>query len=308
MFKRLHNEQLNQYSQLWECSNDAHLFQSYEWLKNVVVDDQELQLWGFFEASDLIAAFPLVKIKSRLFTLYSQPYLTPYLGYFTAGDNGMENKIQQGFNSTLQSIKKDNLFCALPPWQEFTFNHNKVKIKSHLTHTIDLKEDESIIFSNFKSDKKRNVKNALKEGLTVSFDRNPDILKLLIQKTYDRQEKENSWLNTGIKLAQNFKNAFQVTVFKDTIPLSTLFIAYANNRAYYMYGGYDESHNNYNAGPFAMYHAILKSKSLGLDVFDFEGSEIEPIQKYFQRFGPKEERYKSVEFSSLKFNLYRKIS
>lgn len=305
MFKELNINQIQYYTQLWANAENAHLFQDYNWLQTVITEGQELKLFGLFKESKLIAAFPMLKIKSRIFKIYSLPFLTPYLGFFYEEKTVDKNEIKTAFDKTLISIRKDNMFYSVPPWQNIDIN--KAHYQTRLTHTIDLSSDIEVIFNNFKSDKKRNIKNAIREGLNVSFEHNPKTLKNLIEKTYNRQDKSVAWIHSGMKLVTNYKNSFQVTVLDNNTPLSSLFIAYDKNRAYYMFGGYDDSFKNYNAGPYAMYEAIKTAKSLGLKIFDFEGSEIEPIKKYFQRFGPIEEFYQSIEMSSLKYKIYRKL-
>jgi hypothetical protein len=49
--------------------------------------------------------------------------------------------------------------------------------------------------------------------------------------------------------------------------------------------GYDDGNKHHGAGALALWHAIQHAKSLNLKRFDFEGSMIKPIEKYFRGFG-----------------------
>ena len=51
--------------------------------------------------------------------------------------------------------------------------------------------------------------------------------------------------------------------------------------------GYDNTKVHNGVGPLAMWVAILKAKEMGLQVFDFEGSIVPPIERYFRGFGGK---------------------
>jgi lipid II:glycine glycyltransferase (peptidoglycan interpeptide bridge formation enzyme) len=300
-----------EYEKLWSTSHNATLFSDPKWLSIVVHPDQRCRFYGIFEDDKLVACFPLVQIKSRLLVIYSLPYLTPYLGYFTNDQYSGENirVISDVYFDFIAKLKADNLTMAFAPnTDRSTFpTKNKFSVQQRHTYTIDLKEPIDTIFKHFKTDKKRNIKAAIKEGLTVSFDKNPEILATLINKTYNRQSQEASWINQAVTLLNNYENCFQVTVSVDNKPASGLFIAYANKRSYYLFGGYDDSLNNFNAGPFAMWNAIQKSKELGMEIFDFEGSEIPAIENYFQRFGSEKSFYNLIEYKSLKQKLVKII-
>ncbi|MFT6244122.1 MAG: lipid II:glycine glycyltransferase (peptidoglycan interpeptide bridge formation enzyme) [Salibacteraceae bacterium] len=307
----LDEHSISDYEKLWSTSHNATLFTDYKWLSIVVHPDQHCRYYGIYEDNNLVAAFPLVQIKSRLLVIYSLPYLTPYMGCFT-NDNYMGanlSAISDVYFAFIAKLKADNFTMAFAPNNDDTIFpiKNKYSINQRHTYTIDLKDQIEVILKNFKTDKKRNIKAAVKEGLTVSFDKNPETMGMLIKKTYSRQSQEASWINQAVALLNNYENCFQVTVSVDDKPASCLFIAYANKRSYYLFGGYDDSLNNFNAGPFAMWNAIQKSKELGMEIFDFEGSEIPAIEKYFQRFGSKKCLFDSIEYKSMKQKLVKII-
>jgi lipid II:glycine glycyltransferase (peptidoglycan interpeptide bridge formation enzyme) len=264
-------------------------------------------LYGIYQENTLVAAFPLVQLESRIFKNYSLPFLTPYSGCFSVQDEMLEKDSFQIYIDFIKKMKKDEFYVAFPPSMNKYLSEAKINLEQHLTHIIDLNKEEGELFSNLKTDKRRNINAAVKEGLKVSFEKDTKILSSLITKTYKRQGKENHWISSGLTIAESFEHGFQVTVFDKDIPLSSLYVAYDKERAYYLFGGYDDALNNYNAGPFAMWSAIKKAKSLGLKIFDFEGSEIEPIKKYFQRFGPKEQYYFSFHQTSILQKIYKKI-
>ena len=70
----------------------------------------------------------------------------------------------------------------------------------------------------------------------------------------------------------------------DGQPLAGVYIIHDVHTAYYLIGGYS-TFGHHGAGSLAMWHAILKAKSMGLEVFDFEGSILPPIERYFRGFG-----------------------
>ena len=52
----------------------------------------------------------------------------------------------------------------------------------------------------------------------------------------------------------------------------------------YLLGGYDKALSS-NAGPALLWFAIQEAKGKGLSIFDFEGSMIPTVERFFRRFG-----------------------
>ena len=69
------------------------------------------------------------------------------------------------------------------------------------------------------------------------------------------------------------------------------------NTVYYLAGGGDSNLRNSGAMSLLMWHAI-KKVSLTSKIFDFEGSMIEPIERFFRSFGAQQVSYsgKQSEF------------
>ena len=73
---------------------------------------------------------------------------------------------------------------------------------------------------------------------------------------------------------------------QDGEPLGAVWIAWDEKRAYYLLGGYDQSGKSNNAVALAMWRAIqFTANDLKLPEFDFEGSMIPAIERFFRKFG-----------------------
>jgi GNAT acetyltransferase-like protein len=69
-------------------------------------------------------------------------------------------------------------------------------------------------------------------------------------------------------------------------PLGAVWIAWDDKRAYYLLGGYDSSAKSNNALALAMWRAIeFAATGLKLPEFDFEGSMIPSVERFFRKFG-----------------------
>jgi hypothetical protein len=59
----------------------------------------------------------------------------------------------------------------------------------------------------------------------------------------------------------------------------------AGQKCYYVFGGTRRGGSNNSLGPAALFNAILLARKNGIKTFDFEGSMIPEIEKYFRQFG-----------------------
>ena len=72
----------------------------------------------------------------------------------------------------------------------------------------------------------------------------------------------------------------------DNEPLGAVWIVWDERRAYYLIGGYDHSEKSNKAVSLAMWRAIqFTANDLHLPEFDFEGSMIPAVERFFRKFG-----------------------
>jgi hypothetical protein len=63
--------------------------------------------------------------------------------------------------------------------------------------------------------------------------------------------------------------------------------------AYYLLGGVDPAHRSSAAGSLLIWESIMRARA-ATDVFDFEGSMIEPVERFFRTFGARQTPYLRV--------------
>ena len=292
--------------QIWSNMDNSSVFSDINYLKLVKDPAQQVLYFALYQSNKIIGGITLVKIQSKFFNHYSFPNLTPHQT-FICSENLSNEEYSKVFNLLLIELiklKADSVF--LSSLNSFKICNVKIQESKHITYQIDLSKDLDEIFSNFRSDKKRSIKKEKKDNITVSYEKNTDLLKTMIQKTYDRQSKNPNWISSLEQVSINYKNSFQISTFIDKKCASSLFFVFDKNTVYYLSGGFDESLNNYNAGPIAMWYGIKKAKELNKTIFDFEGSDIENIQNYFASFGAEKKHYFSLNYNSWKFKFIKK--
>lgn len=132
--------------------------------------------------------------------------------------------------------------------------------------------------------KRNDINKALRDGLIAKHYDNLEIVKSLVLKTFLRQNKKTNqyYLNKVLFEFANKDNSFSFVSFQNNKPIAVVFCVYDKSTAYYLLGGYDSKNSHHGAGALAMREAIKFAKKLGIKYFDFEGSMLPQIERYFR--------------------------
>ena len=158
-------------------------------------------------------------------------------------------------------------------------------------------------------ERRRNVRKAIKDGLIVKQVDDFGIVKFLILKTFSRQKmtvSENHLDKIFLEFAAK-ENSFAFVTFAKEKPIAATFCIYDKDTAYYLLGGYDYETKHHGAGASAMWEAIKYTKKLGLKYFDFEGSMVPQIERYFRGFGGQLTPYYRINKAKLPLEILLKF-
>lgn len=131
----------------------------------------------------------------------------------------------------------------------------------------------------------------------------------LIAHTFKRQNKQVN-LDIIKKVLFEFlktQNGFGYITYKKKTPLATSIRIYDKKTAYYILGGYNSKEKHHGAGALSLWSCILKTKEKNLQTFDFEGSMIPNIERYFRGFGGKITPYFAIARASFVIECFLKI-
>ena len=160
------------------------------------------------------------------------------------------------------------------------------KVVPHYTYRIDLGQDKEMLLAAMSTERRKNVRKSRADGVTVVETADTSIMRSLVMETFERQKISISLAEID-RIFSGFppgENSYCFLSLLNGRPIAGVYVVHDTRTAYYLMGGYsDDAHHG--AGALAMWHAILKAKELGLKVFDFEGSVIPPIERYFRGFG-----------------------
>jgi hypothetical protein len=298
-------------------SPQGTLFHTTLWLEAAGVP---YRLLGCFRGGELHGGFALGLVGHRAAET-PHPSLTPYLGilyprshakYVTEISNNKE--IGSVFAAFLRS-EFDRVELPFAPevadlqpfiWQGF-------EVELHYTYRLPLTNLSSVL-DNMDAARRRNLVSAEKQGVQVEVGADFAQIVRLKEISFERQGLVASDVPAAVRFEAALRRAGRCQAFlarsKEGAPLGGVWIAWDEKRAYYLLGGYDHSAKSNNAVALAMWRAIqFAAVDLKVQEFDFEGSIIPPIERFFRKFGATLTPFHAIRYRhvSLARRIARKI-
>ena len=292
--RALEENEFGRWEEFVRQSPQGTLFHTTLWLK---ASGMPFRVLGCFRGDEMHGGCAIGIVGHRT---AGRPYpsLTPYLGvlypsstakYVTEISNNKE--IGSAFALFLKNEFDEVADLPFSPevvdlqpflWEGFTTD-------LRYTYRLSL-ADFSCVFDRMDSARRRNVVSAEKQGVRIESGAEFDEITRLSEKSFERQSLELSHGQAINRFEAALRRAGQCRGFlalsKEGEFLGAVWIAWDNKRAYYLLGGYDQSTKSNNAVALAMWHAIqFTATELKLPEFDFEGSAIPAVERFFRKFG-----------------------
>ncbi len=272
--------------------NTVCLFGSYQWWESVVIDNWDVLLYK--KGEEVLACMPyLLKSKWGQKAIIP-PMLTPYQGisYAIPPDGKFDKQlsfIRKAQESLIEQLPACGLFLRQFDTYEnylLPFYWNDYELKVRYTFTLDTQLEELDLFANLKDSLRREIKKAKSVGeLAITKEANT-LFQLKKENAKSHNEPlsyDLAYLSRIINLQKDDKAQIQeVTIANRTI--ASLLVCWDDQQLYYTCGAIDPEYRNSGALSWLLWEAILLAKEKGL-VFNFEGSMIKSIEKYFASFG-----------------------
>ncbi|HPQ08714.1 MAG TPA: GNAT family N-acetyltransferase [Bacteroidia bacterium] len=291
------------YPDSWQ--NCLSVFHQKDFLKIYIPN---IHIVGIFnENQTLIGLFYYFK-KSRFGVTYIiPPPFQPYNGliFFPSSE---KNETKNSAFKELQFLiseyftKKERAFYTRfvfsPDYIDTqVFQWNKWKVCVNYTYQLNLDITEDQLFENLSSEKRKSIRKAEKDGIQIVQVKEYNEVENLIKKTFSRQNKKINYtlLSRILKEWANENNSFAFVAYLNEKPIACTFCVYDKHQAYYLLGGYDNELAHHGAGVSCMWKSILKAKQMNLKIFDFEGSMLPNVERYFREFGGNLVPYYSCE-------------
>lgn len=279
------------------------VFNSPAWLK--CFDNKRLQTFGFFDKDGkLFGAFSIYRPQGIDVRYKNLPF-TPSIALMLLNPARNPSKSMTFEKSAMEviadhflRIKNAVVMFSFPAryrdMQPFIWKGYKV-IPSY-TYEYDLSNGIDTLMDCMAPERRNDLKKAEKDNIRIirSFDYNT-VLDL-VRKTHIRNKKalNEKQINRILFEFADPSNSFSFIAYNHDIPVACSFCVHDKVTSYYLLGGYDDTFKHAGAGALAVWNAVKHSAELGLKTFDFEGSMLVPVEKYFRGFGAKLTDYYTV--------------
>lgn len=293
------------------------VFGSKQWL---LAYGRSLSLVGIYkDERQLIGGFYFLKTKKYGFTFLKLPPYTPHCGLFYISESRNQSSINNfskevmtevcryisAQGSALTVLAFPGAITDLQP-----FIWEKYKVIPNYTYKISLERSMEEIKNNFDSKNRNVISKAMKEDVEVTengldkhylFDFFVDALSTTGANIY-REELKNIFFKFS-----DAANSFYLAARKNGQVLGLVFCVYDKHTCYYLLGGVNKNAGVGGINNLLIQQSIQKAKELGCNVFDFEGSMLKGVEKFFRSFGPELVPYYTVNKAKLPIEMLLKF-
>ncbi len=244
---------------------------------------------------EIIARMPYCIVKKMGLKFITMPALTQHLGPWIQKSESEKSYTQLSSEYQLAN----ELISQLPQFHYFTqrfsthftnwlpFYWQGFQQTTYYSYSLDDITDPQIVWKNLHETARRQVRKAEKQ-LEVQ-DCDVESFYNINTMTFTRQGLKNP------HSFQKIENLYNACTNRDACKIfkaidesnrihAVLFLVWDDERAYYLMGGADPELRKSGASSLLMWHAI-QFASTKVSIFDFEGSMISGIEKFFRTFG-----------------------
>ncbi|MCB0662983.1 MAG: GNAT family N-acetyltransferase [Saprospiraceae bacterium] len=262
---------------------------AYTWYLDIVADGH----WCGLVLGDYEQVFPMpYNRKLWVSAQIYQPILTQQLGIF----GPLEDKEIEYF---LGYIPKQFKKVYLQ-----THQVEKVKgwrCKKRLNLILHLNKGYETIYQDYKKSLKKRIEKAQAHLLVEKVDQAKELVQLYKNQQGDRVGFSDENFDQAFRLMEAAIKHRCGKIYKVTDGNETLFLGFfleTKNRIINLFSAATEEGRKQHARHFLIDHIIRENAGKEI-IFDFEGSEIPGVQKFFRSFGSEETYYAAYERNKL---------
>lgn len=259
------------------------LVYAYSWYLDIVCDS-----WSVLVLDDYMAVMPIPHRKK-----YFIHYVYPPLWILQLGLFSKDRKIK--ISEFIVYLNKKFRFIELRLNSENSFTEKVSNLRVMNFQELPLKKEMAEIRKSYQSDRRKDLKKANRYGLVGTWVDDPRPLIGLFrrnvgQRTPEIQSRDYLNLEQLINSCIEKKKGELLSIYeKDHLVASAFFLKHQKTITI-LCSSTDFSNRNHGANTFLIDLAIQKFKG-EFDVFNFGGSSMESIAKYFFSFGAQQRSY-----------------
>lgn len=299
-----------------ERSPQGCIFCKSWWLDAVAMGN--FQIIGAFDRERLVGGIPLIR-KNKRDGHYGMPPLTQTLGILLPDIQGKYvgtiTKQKKIIDTIVDGIGDPDYFS-----QNFHYNYQNwlpfmwkgYKQTTRYTYVIQDISDKSVIWAGFAKNIKSDINKAKNAGVRIvdnCYDRKTfwDLYK----KIFDRQKmitpiNYHFFEQLDRCLEKRNKRKIFFAVGRDSAIHAAAYIVWDKDYAYYLMGGADAELRKSGATSLCLWEAIQFAPRVARK-FDFEGSVVKNIERFFRAFGGLQTPYFQISKKRTRIQKLKKI-
>ena len=272
-------------------SEQGTIFTTPEWLEAVAPGN-----WDYIinESNGSIkACMPIILNQKLGFTICNMPPFTQSLGIMYPAVEGkyaevLTRKIN-ALSELISVIPKNSYFRqrlhpSITNWLPFYWQgYNQ---STRYTYVIKDLVDQDKIWKSFRSNIRQEIRKASKT-IKIFQEDDFDALSFCIDSTFARQKNKNfdfSTLKNIFDTCKKLKNGKIFLAKNGKEICGAIYLVWDEKSAYYIAGGSPKEVRTTGSMPLLLWEAIKFSSNVTRN-FNFEGSMIKPIERFFRAFG-----------------------
>jgi len=300
------------------CKNELSIpiFSKDWWLDSVAGDAWDVVLVE--KGDQILASLPYTMRQRYGLNVISQPALTQTLGPWLRPSTA---KYARRLSQEKDLLQK--LFEQLPKFAHYQQNWHCTRTNwlplhwlgyeqtTRYTYRLEDLSSEEQIWAEMEANIRTDVRKASnKEGVKVRTDLDIEAFLTLNEKVFARQNMALPYTIDFVRrldkaAAQNQARKIFIAEDEQGRHHAGVYLIWDDNTAYYLMGGGDPDLRNSGATSLCMWEAIQFAATVTKS-FDFEGSMIEPVERFFRGFGAVQTPYFSISKTNSKLiKIYR---
>ena len=279
---------------------------SKDWWLDAVCGDENWDVTLVEKGGRIIGCMPYFIKKRMGFTLLTQSQLTQTMGpWLRPSSAKYANQLTEQkslMTALIQKLPSFDYFCqnfhySVTNWLPFYWQG--FSQTTRYTYVLEEISDAQKIWDGMLPNIRTDIKKAKNRfGLKVCTNLGIDAFLIINEQAFARQGMKLPYSKNFVKKIDNAckeHNARKIFFAKDLDGRihAAVYIVWDENSAYYLMGGSDPDLRNSGANSLCMWEAI-KFASTVTKVFDFEGSMIEAVERFFRAFGARQMPYFQV--------------
>ena len=248
-----------------------------------------------------VARMPFAVRGPRRFRVLTQPPLTPFLGPWITPEAGAKYASALGDQMELQSLLEAELPTAVAFHQNFPstvrtclpFIWAGYRAEVRYTYRLEDLHSETALWDGLAGNIRREIRKAQRQ-LRVCQGSDVDLFHAVLTKTFRRQDlaaPDRDRLDRIDAACARHGARTMLFAYDEADRIHAVAYVVRDRRtAYYLMGGGDPELRTSGASSLLLWEAIRQSRT-ATPVFDFEGSMLRPVERFFRAFGGRQSPY-----------------